>query len=71
MATESARVNAYRDLPEATLLGLAVKELAASLPQIGTLVLTPDLLTPLLTRLATGTGGSENAAGAADLPGQP
>jgi regulator of protease activity HflC (stomatin/prohibitin superfamily) len=78
-ATEAARVNAYRDLPEATLLGLAVKELAASLPQIGTLVLTPDLLTPLLTRLATGTGRSENVAGApessaadaADLPRPP
>jgi hypothetical protein len=64
-ATEAARVNAYRYLPEATLLGLAVKELAASLPQVGTLVLTPDLLTPLITRFAAGIGGG-NAADATE-----
>jgi len=31
-----------------------LKELAGNLPQIGTLNLTPDLLTPLLTRLGGG-----------------
>ena len=50
-AGEAARVAAYRDLPHASLLGLAAKDLAASLPQIGTLVLTPDLLAPLLAKL--------------------
>ncbi|GAB2993591.1 SPFH domain-containing protein [Mycobacterium bourgelatii] len=50
-AAESARLAAYRDLSEATLLGLAVKELAASLPKIEHLVLTPDLLAPVLARL--------------------
>jgi regulator of protease activity HflC (stomatin/prohibitin superfamily) len=50
-AAETARLDAYRDLSEATLLGLAVKELAANLPKIEHLVLTPDLLTPVLTRL--------------------
>jgi hypothetical protein len=51
-AGEAARVAAYRDLPHAGLLGLAAKDLAANLPQIGSLVLTPDLLAPLLARLA-------------------
>ena len=44
---------AYRDLPQATLLGLAAKDLAGSLPQIGSLVLAPDLLAPLLARHGT------------------
>jgi regulator of protease activity HflC (stomatin/prohibitin superfamily) len=50
---ETARLAAYRDLPEAVLAGLALKELAANLPKIDSLVLTPDLLAPLLTRLGT------------------
>lgn len=53
-AAEAARLAAYRDLPEATLLGLAVKELAANLPRIEHLVLAPDLLAPVLTRLGAG-----------------
>jgi len=48
---EAARLAAYRDLPEAVLLGLAVKDLAANLPHIDSLVLTPDLLAPVLARL--------------------
>jgi regulator of protease activity HflC (stomatin/prohibitin superfamily) len=48
---ETAHVAAYRDLPEAILLGLALKELAANLPKIDSLVLTPDLLAPVLARL--------------------
>jgi hypothetical protein len=52
---EVARLAAYRDLPKAILLGLAVKELAANLPNINSLVLAPDLLAPVLARLgATG-----------------
>lgn len=50
-AAETARLAAYRDLSDATMLGLAVKELAANLPKIEHLVLTPDLLAPILTRL--------------------
>src|SRR5580693_2256 len=38
-AGEAARVAAYRDLPQSTLLALAAKDLAGGLPQIGTLVL--------------------------------
>lgn len=50
-AAEAARLDAYRDLSEATLLGLAMKELAGNLPQIGNLTLTPDLLAPVLAKL--------------------
>jgi regulator of protease activity HflC (stomatin/prohibitin superfamily) len=52
---EEARIAAYRDLEAATLLGLAVRELAGNLPAIGQLNLTPDLLTGFLARLATPT----------------
>jgi regulator of protease activity HflC (stomatin/prohibitin superfamily) len=53
---ETAHVAAYRDLPEAILLGLAVKELAANLPNIDTLVLTPDLVASALARFAVADG---------------
>jgi regulator of protease activity HflC (stomatin/prohibitin superfamily) len=53
---ETAHVAAYRDLPEAILLGLAVKELAANLPNIDTLVLTPDLVASALARFAVTDG---------------
>lgn len=52
---EAARVAAYRDLPEGVLLGLAAKELAGNLPKIENLVLTPDLLAPVLAKLGAGT----------------
>jgi regulator of protease activity HflC (stomatin/prohibitin superfamily) len=51
---EAERLAAYRELEAATILGLAVKELAGHLPPIGTLNLTPDILTSLLGRLAGG-----------------
>jgi len=54
---ETARLAAYRQLEAATILALAAKELAGNLPNIGTLNLTPDLLTPLLTSL-TGRGAA-------------
>ncbi|WP_326835685.1 SPFH domain-containing protein [Amycolatopsis rhabdoformis] len=54
-AGEAARLAAYRDLPEQVLRALAVKELAANLPKIDSLVLTPDLVAPLLARLGLGS----------------
>lgn len=51
---EAARVGAYRDVAESVLLALAVKELAANLPKIETLVLSPDLLSKALAQLGTG-----------------
>ena len=50
-AAETAKLAAYRNLPEAILFGLAMRELAGNLPQINSLVLTPDLLAPVLARL--------------------
>ncbi|TQL69747.1 SPFH domain/Band 7 family protein [Nocardioides albertanoniae] len=54
---EAASLSAYRDLPETVLLGLALKEMAANLPQIEHLALTPDMLAPVLAKL--GTRGAE------------
>jgi hypothetical protein len=51
-AAETARLAAYRDLQEGVLLGIALRELAGNLPKIGSLILTPDLLAPVLARLA-------------------
>ena len=51
---EAARVGAYRDVAESVLLALAVKELAANLPKIETLVLSPDLISTALAQLGTG-----------------
>jgi regulator of protease activity HflC (stomatin/prohibitin superfamily) len=62
-AGEAARVAVYRDLPPASLLGLAAKDLAASLPRIGSLVLAPDLLAPLLAKL-TEAPAARNGSGA-------
>ena len=66
-AAETAWLAAYRDLEQATLIGLAVRELAANLPKIQSLVLTPDLLAPMLARLgeakAPAANGSTEANG--------
>jgi regulator of protease activity HflC (stomatin/prohibitin superfamily) len=61
-AGEAARVSAYRDLSQASLLALAAMDLAGGLPQIGTLVLAPDLLTPLLARLTAPPSDGNGAA---------
>lgn len=54
---EAAKLAAYSDVPPATLLALAVRELAGGLPNIGTLNLTPDLITSALAKFAgDGTG---------------
>ncbi|MGH9264726.1 MAG: SPFH domain-containing protein [Acidimicrobiales bacterium] len=55
---ETARLAAYQALDAATIVGLALKELAANLPQIGTVTVTPDLLTPILARLGAGRDGA-------------
>ncbi|HKS99476.1 MAG TPA: SPFH domain-containing protein [Rugosimonospora sp.] len=49
---ESARLAAYRDLPPDVLRTLALRELAAHVPDIGQLTVTPDILTALASRLA-------------------
>ena len=52
---EAARLAAYRDLPAEVLQTLALKELAANLPQVGQLTITPDVLTGALGRLLGGS----------------
>jgi len=49
---ESARLAAYSGLQPPILLGLALKELAANLPEIEHLTLAPDLLSDALARVA-------------------
>ena len=63
-AAEAARLEAYREVEAATLVGMALRELAGNLPQVGTLALTPDLLTPVLARLAGGGPGEGARVGA-------
>jgi regulator of protease activity HflC (stomatin/prohibitin superfamily) len=53
-AAEAAKLDAYRDVDQRIVLGLAARELAGALPNIGTLNLTPDVLTSALTALANG-----------------
>ena len=63
--TEAAKLAPYSALPSATLLALAVRELAGQLPQIGSLVLSPDLLAPVLaglTRAAPGPAAGNGTA---------
>ncbi|WNV90505.1 SPFH domain-containing protein [Umezawaea sp. Da 62-37] len=50
-AAESAHLAAYRDVSPALLQGLALKEFAGHLPKIDSLVITPDMLAPLLAKL--------------------
>ena len=52
---EAARLAAVAGTSPEVLIALAARELAGQLPDIGTLVLSPDVLTTALTRFATGT----------------
>jgi hypothetical protein len=67
---ETARLAAYRDVQAATLLALAAKELAGHLPEIGSLIVTPDLLTSLLARLSGGGDGFPTLGAHGDTPDQ-
>lgn len=51
---ERASLDAYASVSEATLFGLAARELAGNLPAIDTLVIAPDLLTSMLSKLGAG-----------------
>lgn len=60
--SEAAHLAAYLEMDSATILGLALKELAGNMPAIGTLNLTPDLLSPLLTRLSGATDAAPSTS---------
>lgn len=47
---ERDKVEAYADASDAVLLALAVQDLAGSLPAVGTLVVSPEMITPLLAK---------------------
>lgn len=49
---EAARMAAVAGTPPEVLLALALREFAGQLPEIGTLVLTPDVITGALAQLA-------------------
>ena len=52
-AAVAARMQAYQNQDPRILLAIAAQSLAASLPNIGTLNLTPDVLTTVLSSLTT------------------
>jgi regulator of protease activity HflC (stomatin/prohibitin superfamily) len=54
--SEAAFLAAYRDVPEAMLLALAARDLAGNLPEINSLVITPDLLASVLAKLGSAGG---------------
>jgi regulator of protease activity HflC (stomatin/prohibitin superfamily) len=49
---DTAKMAVYADLDQGILLALAVREAAANLPEIGSLTLSPDVVTGALSRLA-------------------
>ena len=53
-AAETALLAARRDLPDQVLWTEALRELSVHLPDVDSLVITPDLLAPLLARLGAG-----------------
>jgi regulator of protease activity HflC (stomatin/prohibitin superfamily) len=57
-AREAATMEVYRGMDQATLLALAVREAAGSLPNIGNLTVTPDLLSGALAGLIREPGAA-------------
>ena len=43
-------MDAYAEADDAVLIALAVKDFAGNLPDVGTLVLSPEMITPLLAK---------------------
>ena len=58
-AERRARARSRPRVPPAVLLALALQELAGQLGQIEHLTITPDLVTPVLTKLAAERGRRE------------
>ncbi|MDP9996773.1 hypothetical protein [Pseudarthrobacter sulfonivorans] len=64
-AREAATMEVYRDMEQATLLALALREAAGSLPSIGNLTITPDLLSGALAGLFREPAGAGAPAASA------
>ena len=67
-AAETAKLAAQGSVDQGVLLALALRELAGTLPAIGALTVTPDVLTGALARLV-GRGDGEAAAGSGTASG--
>jgi regulator of protease activity HflC (stomatin/prohibitin superfamily) len=63
---EAAKLGAYAGLDRGTLVALALRELATAMPDIGSVTVTPDLVTAALERLM-GPAGSGGAVGVAEV----
>jgi hypothetical protein len=61
---EAAKLAAYAGLDRSVLFALALREFAGQLPEIGTVNLTPDVVTGLLAKLASGPAGAAGQNGA-------
>ncbi|MFB9166633.1 SPFH domain-containing protein [Arthrobacter psychrochitiniphilus] len=64
-AREAATMEVYKNMDQATLLALAFREAAASLPNINNLTITPDILSGVLAGLF------QPASSTAEQPGLP
>ncbi len=64
-AREAATMEVYKNMDQATLLALAFREAAASLPNINNLTITPDILSGVLAGLFQPAGST------AEQPGLP
>lgn len=60
---ERNKVQAYADADDTVLITLAVKDFAGNLPDVGTLVLAPEMITPLLAKLVGSTSGAAGTNG--------
>jgi regulator of protease activity HflC (stomatin/prohibitin superfamily) len=60
-AAEAAKLAAYSAVDTAVLTALALRELAANLPEIGQLTITPDLLSRLLTGMGARPVGARES----------
>jgi hypothetical protein len=58
---ESAMMAVYADTDPRLLMALGLRDLAGQLPEIGTLNLSPDVVTSALSRLANGAGPSSES----------
>ena len=68
-AAEQARMDVYASAGQGTLLALAVREAAGSLPDVQNLTITPDLLTGVLGSLLGGALGVPDGGPGAPRPG--
>lgn len=62
-AAETAKFAAYGDIDQGKLLALALRELAANVPPITHLSITPELIGPLLARLGEGQETADPVTG--------